>query len=147
MLSLFLALGSFMKASTNALSGWGHMPCKPGLYLSLSHGHDYPQQYVRQQGFAGPKLGPLHFVETQYAQSICIRFLSKREAKKFAPDATGVHLELDVVEGCLIFGGKCYGCWDVCYVDDDFCLGAHKDENGFVKRPTPESRVIQGNRR
>lgn len=142
MLSVYFAIGGVMKPFTRELSGWGPMPCKPGLYLSLSHGGDYPHQLMRQRGFAGPKLGPLHFVETRYAQCISIRFISKREAKKFVPDASSVYLDLDVVEGCLIFGSKCYGCWDVCYIDDDFCLRSHSGGNAFVKRPTPRGRSI-----
>lgn len=110
-----------MQDIVKELSDWGRMPSKPGLYLSLSHGRDYPQQYMRQRGFAGPKIGPLLYVQTQYAHRITIRFSSKRDAKKFFPDTAGVRVELEVIEGSLLYGEKCYGCWDTCFIAAEFC--------------------------
>ncbi len=104
------------------LPEWGEMPCRPGLYLSLSHGRDFPQQAVKQRGFAGPKIGPLLYVQTHYAQRLVLRFANKRDTTRFFPTASATVGELDVVEGTLVFGDKCYGDWDVCYIAPEFCV-------------------------
>lgn len=115
------------------LSDWGRMPEKPGLYLSLSHGRDYPQQCMRQRGFAGPKLGPLLYVQMQYAQRITIRFSRALDAKKFFPDLKGARMVLEVLEGSLLYGTKCYGCWDICFIAADFCESNQKNDPVAVK--------------
>jgi hypothetical protein len=115
------------------------MPDKPGLYLSLSHGRDYPQQYMRQRGFAGPKIGPLFYVQTQYAQRITIRFANKRDVKKFFPDALDTRVELEVIEGSMLYGDKCFGCWDACYISAEFCLPNTRKATSEVKRRAPKS--------
>lgn len=103
---------------------WGEMPKRPGLYLSLSHGRDFPQQTMRQRGFAGPKIGPLLYMQTHYAQRITLRFANRRDAKRFFPDATLAINSLEVIEGTLVYGDKCYGDWDVCYIAAEFCVQA-----------------------
>lgn len=106
---------------------WGEMPQRAGLYLSLSHGRDFPQQAMRQRGFAGPKIGPLLYMQTHYAQRVTLRFANRRDAKRFFPDTTLTINFLEVIEGTLVYGGKCYGDWDVCYIAPEFCLPApHK---------------------
>ena len=112
-----------MKNPTTAdLPGWGDMPKRPGLYLSLSHGRDFPQQTLKQQGFTGPKIGPLLYMKTIYAQQVTLRFATQRDAKRFFPHTTLVVNSLEVVEGTLVFGDKCYGNWDVCFIAAEFCL-------------------------
>lgn len=101
---------------------WGEMPNRPGLYLSLSHGRDYPQQAMRQRGFAGPKIGPLLYMQTHYGQRVTLRFANRRDAKRFFPDTTQTINCLEVIEGTLVYGDKCYGDWDVCYIAAEFCL-------------------------
>jgi hypothetical protein len=103
------------------LPGWGEMPKRPGLYLSLTHGRDFPQQYVKARGFAGPKIGPLLYVQTLYAQQVTLRFANAREAKRFFPETTLTINSLEVIEGTLVYAGKCYGNWDVCYIPHEFC--------------------------
>lgn len=103
---------------------WGEMPKRPGLYLSLSHGRDFPQQTMRQRGFAGPKIGPLLYMQTHYAQRVTLRFANRRDAKRFFPDTTLTINSLEVIEGTLVYGDKCYGDWDVCYIAAEFCLPA-----------------------
>ena len=103
------------------LPGWGEMPKRPGLYLSLTHGRDFPQQIVKAQGFAGPKIGPLLYVQTLYAQKITLRFANRRDAKRFFPGATLTINSLEVIEGTLVYGDKCYGNWDVCFIAEEFC--------------------------
>ncbi|WP_341908997.1 hypothetical protein [Polaromonas sp. YR568] len=103
------------------LSDWGVMPKRPGLYLSLSHGRDFPQQTMTGRGFAGPKIGPILYVRTQYGQEVSVRFPNKREAAKFFPDAAEATQKLQIVEGTLVFQDKCYGDWDVCFIDALFC--------------------------
>jgi len=110
-----------MNNPVKELPEWGAMPKRPGLYLSLTHGRDFPQQYVKARGFAGPKLGPLLYVQTLYAQQITLRFANQRDAKRFFPEATLALNSLDVVEGTLVYNGKCYGNWDVCYIAKEFC--------------------------
>jgi hypothetical protein len=111
-----------MNHPTNELPDWGAMPKRPGLYLSLNHGRDFPQQIVKTQGFAGPKIGPLLYVQTLYAQKVSLRFKNSREAKRFFPDTTLSITSLEVIEGTLVYGCKCYGNWDVCYIAPEFCL-------------------------
>ena len=101
---------------------WDTMPSRPGLYLSLSHGRDFPQQVMKMSGFAGPKIGPLLYVEVLYIQRITLRFASKRDAARYFPDAEAANQFLEVVEGTVVFGGKCYGRWDVCNIDAEYCL-------------------------
>lgn len=101
---------------------WGERPNRPGLYLSLSHGRDYPQQAMRQRGFAGPKIGPLLYVQTHYGQRVTLRFANRRDAKRFFPDTTQTTNSLVVIEGTLVYRDKCYGDWDVCYIVAEFCL-------------------------
>lgn len=100
---------------------WGEMPHRSGLYLSLSHGRDFPQQAIKLRGFAGPKIGPLLYVQTHYAQRLVLRFANKRDTVKFFPAASATVGELDVVEGTLVYGDKCYGDWDVCFIAQEFC--------------------------
>ena len=104
------------------LPDWGEMPTRPGLYLSLSHGRDFPQQTVKSRGFAGPKIGPLLYVQTLYGQEVSLRFANRRDAKRFFPESTGVAELLQVVEGTLVYRGKCYGIWDVCFIAQEFCI-------------------------
>jgi hypothetical protein len=106
------------------LPDWGQMPSKPGLYLSVSHGRDFPQQTMRGRGFPGPKLGPLLYVHTHYGQEVTLRFANRRDAKKFFPEATEAVQKLQIVEGTLVVGEKCYGEWDVCFIAAEFCLPA-----------------------
>jgi len=101
---------------------WGEMPKRPGLYLSLSHGRDFPQQTMRQRGFAGPKIGPLLYVQTHYAQRVSLPFANRRDAKRFFPTTTLTLNLLEVIEGTLVYGDKCYGNWDVCYIAAELCL-------------------------
>ena len=104
------------------LPGWGEMPTRPGLYLSLTHGRDFPQQVVKARGFAGPKIGPLLYVQTLYAQQLTLRFANKRDAKRFFPDTALTANSLEVIESTLVYGDKCYGNWDVCFIAAEFCL-------------------------
>lgn len=110
-----------MSNAVNELPDWGEMPTRAGLYLSLSHGRDFPQQAVRQRGFPGPKIGPLLYMQTHYAQRIVLRFASRRDATKFFPEASSAVGELDVIEGTLVYDNKCYGDWDICYIAREFC--------------------------
>lgn len=114
----------YIKPMTNLvkdLPDWGEMPKRPGLYLSLSHGRDFPQQTMRGRGFPGPKLGPILYVHTHYGQEVTVRFATNRDAARFFPDtATHTHT-LQVLEGTLVYGDKCFGDWDVCYVEKAFC--------------------------
>ena len=110
-----------MNNPTTDLPGWGEMPKRPGLYLSLTHGRDFPQQAVKARGFAGPKIGPLLYVQTLYAQQLTLRFANRRDAKRFFPDTTLTVNLLEVIEGTLVYRDKCYGCWDVCYIAAEYC--------------------------
>lgn len=97
------------------------MPARSGLYLSLSHGRDFPQQTVKSRRFAGPKIGPLLYVQTLYGQEVTLRFANRRDAKRSFPDTTLAANLLQVVEGTLVFADKCYGKWNVCYIAQEFC--------------------------
>lgn len=77
---------------------------------------------MRGLGFAGPKIGPVMYVRTRYGQEVIVCFANKRDAAKFFPEATVAIHTLQVVEGTLVYGDKCYGDWDVCYIPKDFCL-------------------------
>lgn len=103
------------------LSDWGEMPTRSGMYLSLSHGRDFPQQPMRGRGFPGPKIGPVLYVKTLYGQEVSVRFASTRDAKRFFPTADSTVQKLEIVEGTLVHGDKCYGDWDVCYIAEEFC--------------------------
>ncbi len=111
-----------MSNAIRELPGWGEMPSKPGLYLSLNHGRECPQQILKMQGFAGPKIGPLSYMKTRYAQRVTLAFQNQRDAARYFPEAKRqkVHF-LDILEGTLVFGDKCYGDWDVCYIPAEFC--------------------------
>ena len=87
---------------------WDKMPKRAGLYLWLSHGRDFTQQTMRQRGFGGPKIGTLLYVQTHYAQRITLRFANRRYAKRFFPDTTLMVNSLEVIEGALVYGDKCY---------------------------------------
>ena len=110
-----------MVHATNELPDWGAMPKRPGLYLSLTHGRDFPQQTMRGRGFPGPKIGPLLYVRTHYGQEVTLRFGNRRDTKRFFPEATENLQTLQIVEGTLVVGEKCYGDWDVCYIAEAFC--------------------------
>ncbi|MBX3659826.1 MAG: hypothetical protein KF740_15445 [Ramlibacter sp.] len=110
-----------MTKATSELPDWGQMPTRPGLYLSLSHGRDFPQQAMRGRGFPGPKIGPVLYVRTQYGQEVSVRFANTREAKHFFADAKSSIQKLQIVEGTLVHGDKCFGDWDVCYIAKEFC--------------------------
>lgn len=110
-----------MNNPTKDLPDWGEMPTRSGLYLSLSHGRDFPQQTVKSRGFAGPKIGPLLYVQTLYGQEVTLRFANRRDGKRFFPDTTLAANLLQVVEGTLVYADKCYGNWDVCYIAQEFC--------------------------
>lgn len=111
-----------MPNAINGLPGWGKMPSKPGLYLSLNHGRDFPQQVLKTEGFAGPKIGPLSYMKTRYAQQVTLGFENPRDAARYFPETRTQEIHfLDILEGTLIFGGKCYGDWDVCYIPVEFC--------------------------
>lgn len=110
-----------MTKATQDLSDWGEMPTKPGLYLSLSHGRTYPQEPLKHRGFPGPKIGPLLYVRTEYAQQVTLRFANKRDAVRFFPETTTAINLMQVVEGTLVYEQKCYGDWDVCYIATEFC--------------------------
>ncbi len=73
-----------MTNAAKELPGWGQMPSRPGLYLSLSHRRDFPQQVMRSRGHDGPKIGPVLYVRTQYGQEVTVRFANKRDAKRFS---------------------------------------------------------------
>lgn len=77
---------------------------------------------MRGLGFAGPKIGPVLYVRTRYGQEVIVRFAIKRDVAKFFPEATDTIQTLQVVEGTLVYGDKCYGDWDVCYIPKEFCL-------------------------
>jgi len=64
-------------------------------------------------------------VQTLYAQQVTLRFANAREAKRFFPDTTLTFNSLAVIEGTLLYGDKCYGNWDVCYIGPDVS-SAHK---------------------
>jgi hypothetical protein len=70
--------------------------------------------------FAGPKIGPLLYVQRHYAQKLVLRFTNQRNTKRFFPEATLPLGSLDVIEGTLVYGDKCNGDWDVCYVAAKF---------------------------
>lgn len=110
-----------MTKAAKELPDWGEMPKHPGLYLSLSHGRDFPQQAMRGRGFPGPKIGPVLYVRTQYGQEVTLRFSQKRDCVRFFPTASSVYQTLQVVEGTLVYDDKCYGDWDVCYIAPEFC--------------------------
>lgn len=102
------------------LPEWGEMPKKRGLYLSLSHGREFPQQAMKGRGFPGPKLGPLLYVKTHYGQQVTLRFQNRRDARRFFPDTTISISSLEVIEGTLVYDKKCYGDWDICYIAAEF---------------------------
>ena len=77
---------------------------------------------MKDRGFPGPKIGPVLYVKTQYAQQVTLRFATLRDAKRFFPETTLAINSLDVIEGTLVFGGKCFGDWDVCFIAEEFCL-------------------------
>lgn len=110
-----------MPSADKRLPGWGEMPKKPGLYLSLNHGRDFPQQLLKNEGFAGPKIGPLTYIKTRCAQQVTLGFASRRDAACYFPAAQSLTHFLEILEGMLIFGGKFYGDWDVCYIPAEFC--------------------------
>lgn len=110
------------RSALDELPDWGEMPSRPGLYLSLSHGRDFPQQTMRTRGFVGPKVGPLLYVRTNYGQEVIVRFSSKRDATRFFPTADSAHQKLQIVEGTLVFGDKCFGEWDVCHIASEYCF-------------------------
>ena len=115
-----------MSNAVKELPEWGEMPKRPGLYLSLSHGRDFPQQALKKRGFAGPKIGPLLYVQTSYAQQVTLRFANRRDAKRFFPSTTLTINSLEVIEGTLVYGDKCYGDWDVCYIAPEFCQSSKR---------------------
>lgn len=110
-----------MSNAVKELVDWGEMPSRPGLYLSLTHGRDFPLQTIQKRGFAGPKIGPLLYVKTHYAQQIILRFANVRDAKRYFPKALFATNELEVIEGTLVYDEKCYGHWDLCYIAREFC--------------------------
>ena len=111
-----------MKHPAKDLPDWGEMPTRPGLYLSLSHGRDFPQQTMRGRGFPGPKIGPVLYVRTQYGQEVTLRFANKRDAARFFPNATTTTHTLQVIEGTLVYSDKCFGDWDVCFIAAELCV-------------------------
>ena len=111
-----------MSTANNGLPGWGQMPHKPGMYLSLNHGCDFPRQVLKTEGFAGPKIGPLTYLKTRFAQQVTLGFENHRDAGLYFPETKSQEVQtLEIVAGTLIFGGKCYGDWDVCYISAEFC--------------------------
>ena len=54
-----------------------------------------------------------------------MRFATLRDAKRFFPDTLDKKPTLQILEGTLVHNGKCYGDWDVCFIDALFCLPRH----------------------
>lgn len=91
-----------------------------GLYLGLFHG--FESQEAREEnnkndagwGENGPCIGPLDYVHTTYASFVHIQF-----ADLFCAEVYGLDTQSDIemVEGCLSFGGMEYGDWTVFYSD------------------------------
>ena len=111
-----------MTHPAHEIADWGPMPQRPGLYLSMSHGCDFPAQIMRGRGFAGPKIGPVLYVKTCCGQEVTLRFATLRDAKRFFPETVDKMPKLQIVEGTLVHDGKCYGDWDVCFIAEAFCL-------------------------
>lgn len=63
------------------------------VYLRLFHGRDTLNEEMNGFGFDGPVLGPLPFAHVTYGSDI-----------KFDE-----HYEIQIVEGCVAYGGKFYG--------------------------------------
>ena len=110
-----------MRKTVKELADWAEMPKHPGLYLSLTHGRDFPQQAVKHRGFVGPKIGPLLYMKTHNSQQIILRFANVRDPNRFFPKALFSTTELEVIEGTLVYGEKCFGHWDLCCIAREFC--------------------------
>ena len=93
---------------------YGTRPKKPGLYLALLHGREYPQQQMSDWGFDGPLIGPLEWCHTTYATHVRIKFsVEEDEGLYFEeacfPDAQDIFIHEDLIT----YDGKFYGDWTV----------------------------------
>ena len=105
---------------TNPLPLYGEKPERPGLYLGLFHGRETPDEEMDAWGFEGPMIGPLRWVHTTYAFTICIEFLRDEDAIRYF-NSTEPEQYMTFRGDLLAFGGQFFGDWSVYMVGLDEC--------------------------
>jgi hypothetical protein len=96
----------------------GERPHKPGLYLELLHGRNFPNQPMNGWGFDGPMIGPLNWCHTIYATTIRIDFQCAEDERLYFqdvcfPDARDMRIHDDL----LVYDGRYFGDWTVFHVE------------------------------
>ena len=83
------------------------------LFLHLFHGRRHPYEDLDDWGIDGPRIGPLNYVHTTYANMVRICFTSADAELKFFP-APAQYPDsqcLDVLDDLLEFDKMYYGDW------------------------------------
>jgi hypothetical protein len=123
---------------------YGERPRKPGLYLALLHGREYPKEQMNDWGTDGPVIGPIRWCHTTYATDIKIEFESADDELLYFRDACfpgARHIE--IVEDLLTYNGKYYGDWTVFAVNADEAA-MPKDSFRPVRRRADMGRRFHG---
>jgi len=85
-------------------------PTRPGMYLGLFHGRDYPREELEDWGFNGPLIGPCKWVHTTYDSDTKVCLMDS--------DNNGdADFEINHREDLMEYDGKYYGDWTVFYHD------------------------------
>lgn len=117
---------------------YGERPSKPGLYLALLHGREFPRQQMNGWGADGPVIGPIRWCHTTYATEIKIEFENADDELLYFRDTNFPQPRyLDIVDDLLSYGGRYYGDWTV--------FAVTFEESAMPKdsfRPTPRRTTL-----
>jgi hypothetical protein len=81
-------------------------PRPAGLYLTLHHGRDNPEEHMDDWGYDGPIIGPFKWCHITYNATFNFGFPGIEE------DGTGPCTVVTCVNDLVVFQGKYYGDWE-----------------------------------
>lgn len=109
-------------------------PSQSGIYLALFHGRKRPNAQLSDWGFNGPLIGPLKDCHTTYAAHIKLSFIKPEDSRKYGFNPENM-IDLNIIDGMVVFDGKYYGDWRVFCHDN---LTTHheleRSHRSFLKR-------------
>jgi hypothetical protein len=87
-------------------------PAKSGMYLTMIHGRNHPEDQLHDWGFDGPMIGPLEYVHVTYCSTVNIGVIHEGQS-------LNLHDTMEIVRGALLlFKGKYYGDWATEYHEE-----------------------------
>lgn len=81
-------------------------PRPAGMYFTLHHGRDDPQQEMNDMGYDGPIIGPIKWCHVTYCSTFNFGFVGSVEA------GTGPSTVVSIIDDLVVFDGKYYGDWE-----------------------------------